>query len=154
MIKCILRSLAAEEYILDTKALPGQIIFVAWWRVPTSDNICLFVAFFLGSHVVKSWFILVTLSVGSLISMYLVSNIIPKKDNDVVRPSNFSVASGTPSSAHKDRKCQDFAGALQILVDPLSNNHLNKCKEKLVILQAIGTIVKKVRKQGLHLQIF
>ena len=108
VIKCILRNLAAVEYILATKALPGRITFVAWWRVPTSDNICLFVAFFLGSHVVKSWLILVTLSVGSLISMHLVSNIIPKKDNDVVGPFNFSAASGIPSSAHKDKKILIF----------------------------------------------
>ena len=106
--KCILHSLAAVKYSLATKALPGQTTFVAWSRVPTSDRICLFLAFHLGSHVVKSCLILASLSAGSRISMCLVSNIIPRKDNDVERPSKFSDASGTPNLAHKDIKMLTF----------------------------------------------
>ena len=60
--------------------------------MPTSDRICCFVAFFLGSHVVKSCLILASLSSGSLISICSVSNIIPRKDNEAYGPSNFSAA--------------------------------------------------------------
>ena len=102
VMKYILSSLAAVEYILETKALPGLTTLVACWRVPTSDKICFFLAFFLRSHVfINSW-ILASLYYGSLISMRFVSKIIPRKDSDVEGPSSLSVARGTPSSAHKD----------------------------------------------------
>ena len=103
-MKCIFGSLAAIEYIAVTKALPGRTTFVVWWRVPTSDRICCFVVFF-GHHVVKSCLILASLSTGSLVSMRSVSNIIPRKDNEIQRTSNFSAVRGTPNLLYKDIKC-------------------------------------------------
>ena len=70
--------------------------FVACWRVPTSDKICLFLAFFLRSHVVNSCCILVSLSFGSIISILSVSNMIPRNDKDVEGPSSLSGAKGIP----------------------------------------------------------
>ena len=96
-MKYIFSSLAAVEYILATKALPGRTTFVACWRVSTSDRICLFLAFFLGSHVFNNSWILASLSDGSLISMWLMSKIIPRKDRDVEGPSSLLVAKGTPN---------------------------------------------------------
>ena len=40
---------------------------------------------------------------GSLISMRLVSKMMPRKDRDVEGLSNLSVAKGTPYSTHNDR---------------------------------------------------
>ena len=67
-----------------------------------SDIIYLLLAFFLGSHVFNNSWILASLSGGNLISMRLVSKIMPKKDSDVEGPSSLSVAIGTPNSARKD----------------------------------------------------
>ena len=86
VMKCTFGSLAAVEYILATKALPWQTTFVTWWRVLTGDRICCVVAFLLGNHVLKSYLILASLSTDSLISMYSVSNIIPRKDNEFDGP--------------------------------------------------------------------
>ena len=68
VMKYILSSLAAVEYILETKALPGCTTLVACWRVPTSDRICLFLAFFLGSHIFNNSWILASLSDGIALS--------------------------------------------------------------------------------------
>ena len=103
-MKCIFGSLAAIEYIAVTKALPGRTTFVVWWRVPTSNRICCFVAF-LCSHVVKSCLILATLSTGGLSSMHSVSNIIIRKYNEIQRTSNFSAVRGTPNLLYEDIKC-------------------------------------------------
>ena len=102
VMKYISTSLAAVKYILEPKALPGHTTFVACWKVPTSDRICLLFAFLLGSHVFNNFWILASLSDSNLISMQLVSKIIAKKDRDVEGPSSLSVAMGTPHSAHKD----------------------------------------------------
>ena len=67
-----------------------------------------FLAFFLGSHVVKSCLILASLSAGSLISMCLVSSIIPRKHNNVEGPSNLSAASGIIRSAYSYIKVLRF----------------------------------------------
>lgn len=108
VIKCILRSLDADVYIRDTKALPGLTTFVACWRVPTSDSMSLFEAFFFGSQVWSNACILVSLSDGSLISIWSVSSIIPRNDSDVEGPSNLSDANGTPKSSHRDVKISRF----------------------------------------------
>ena len=94
--------MAAVKYVLETKDLPGYTTFVACWRVPTSNRICLLLAFFLGSQVFNNSWILASLSGSNLISMQLVAKIIPNKDRDVEEPSSLSVAMGTPNSAHKD----------------------------------------------------
>jgi len=130
VIKCILHNLAAVEYILATKPLPGWITFVAWWRVTISVSLWPF-------SWLAMWSKLVTLSVDSLISMRFESNIIPKRDNNVVGPSNFSAASGTSSSAHKDRKISRFLLApcrfwwthCQIIIHEVRDTHIlhNPC---------------------------
>ena len=107
-MKCIFGSLAAVEYILATKALPGQTTFVTWWRVSTTDRNCCFVAFLLGSHVLKSYLILASLSTESLIYRYSVSNIILTNDNNIDGLSNFSAVRGTSNFAHKDIKMLRF----------------------------------------------
>ena len=65
-------------------------------------TISLFFAFFLGSHILNNSCILASLSAGNLISIWLVSKTIPRKDRDADGPSGLSVARGTPHSAHKD----------------------------------------------------
>ena len=102
VMKYISTSLAAVEYILEQKALPGHTTFVAYWKVLTSDRICLLLAFLLGSHVFNNSWILASLSDGNLIFMQLVSKKILKKDRDAKGLSSLSVAMGTPNSARKD----------------------------------------------------
>ena len=81
----------------DTKVLPLWTIFVASCSSPTSDRISRFVALFLWSHVSTKWHILTSLSSESLASILTVSMAIPKNESDVVGPSTFSTASGTPN---------------------------------------------------------
>ena len=78
----------AVAYICATKALPDLTIFVACCRVPTSDRVSLFVAYFLGNHVRSNASILVSLSDGSPISIRSVSWQIPRNDSDVEGPSS------------------------------------------------------------------
>ena len=92
------------KYIHETKVLPGLTTLVACCNVPTSDNISLFVAFFLGSQAFIISRVLESLSVGNLISIRHVLSMIPRIDKDVAGASNLSVAKGTPRSLHNDVK--------------------------------------------------
>ena len=41
VMKCMLYRLASTENILGMKVLLSRTTIVKWWRVPTSDKICL-----------------------------------------------------------------------------------------------------------------
>ena len=78
----------------------SETTFVACCRSPTRDRICLFVAFFFCSHLTISLHILTSFSSGSRISILCMSNVIPRNVRQVVGPSTFSKARGTPNSLH------------------------------------------------------
>ena len=96
-------------YIRDTKVLPLLTIFVACCNRSTNDKISHFVALLLWSQVVNRWRILTSLSSGRWASILTVSRVIPRNENDVVGPSTFSIASGTPSWDRLSVWCLNFA---------------------------------------------
>ena len=98
-MKYISTSLVAVEYIVEQKALPGHTTFVAYWKVPTSDRICLLLAFLLRSHVFNNSWILASLSDGNLISMQLVSRKSLRRIEMLKGPSACQLQW---NSAHKD----------------------------------------------------
>ena len=102
VMKCSFLSFAAVKYIHETKVFPGLTTFVACCNVPASDNNSRFVAFFLGSQAFIISRVLESLSVGSLISMRLVSSMIPRKDKEVAGPSSLSVVNGKQRSLHNN----------------------------------------------------
>ena len=104
VMKCSFLSFAAVKYIRVTKVFPGLTTFVACCNVPTFDNNSHFVAFFLGSQAFIISHVLESLSVGNLISIRLVSSMIPRKDKEVAGPFSLSVANETPRSLHNDVK--------------------------------------------------
>ena len=69
VMKCSFLSFAAVKYIHETEVLPGLTTVVACCNVPTSDNISLFVAFFLVSQAFNIFHVLESLSAGNLISI-------------------------------------------------------------------------------------
>ena len=54
VMNCSFLSFAVVKYNHETKVLPGLTTLVACCNVPTSDNISLFVAFFLGARLLSS----------------------------------------------------------------------------------------------------
>ena len=73
---------------------------MAWWRDPTSESICLFVAYILPCQLVSSSCMRVSLSGSKCVSILLESTVIPKKGREIAGPSTFSNAKGTLRSSH------------------------------------------------------
>ena len=91
---------AAYPYIQPTKVLPHLTTFDVCCSKPTKEKTSLFLAFFFPNQFDKASLILYNLSVKSLISMRMVSGVIPRKQIVFKGPSTFSSAKGIPKYSH------------------------------------------------------